>query len=288
MSLIEIEDFSYSYPASSRPALSDLDVRIEAGQFVALIGANNSGKSTLCSALSGAVPQLYHGKADGRIRVCGNDAAETPLAELSESVALVMQNPERQLSGIRFTVAEEVGFSLENRGVERSEIIQRVDKSLALTGLSELAERSPHHLSGGQLQKVALASALACDTAVLVLDEPTTFLDPLAARQVFEILHGLRSKGKTIVLAEQRLESIAKYADRVLALHEGRIVLDGSPAEVLISPQLKKIGLDWTRFSKVAELARRCGYWAEVRTLPTTFSGVVEGLGATAGVRNGD
>ncbi|WP_421903607.1 energy-coupling factor ABC transporter ATP-binding protein [Maridesulfovibrio sp.] len=284
MSLIEIEKFSYSYTPSSRPVLSNLDLEIEAGEFVALIGVNNSGKSTLCNAFCGAVPQLYHGKMDGNVRVCAKDIAEVPLAELSESVALVMQHPERQLSGIRFTVAEEVGFSLENRGVERDEILQRVDEALSLTGLSDLAERSPHHLSGGQLQKVALASALACDTPVLVLDEPTTFLDPLAAKQVFEILYELRSKGKTIVLAEQRVESLALYADRVIALHEGRVVLDGPPAEVLVSPLLKEIGLDWTRFSKIAELARSRGRWAEERALATTFGEVVEGLE----VRNGN
>ncbi|WP_320174050.1 ABC transporter ATP-binding protein [Maridesulfovibrio sp.] len=278
MSPIEIENFTYSYASSASPALHDLNFEIGAGEFVALIGANNSGKSTLCNALCGAVPQLYHGEFDGNVRVCGKDISATSLAELSESVALVMQHPERQLSGIRFTVAEEVGFSLENRGVDRAEILERVDEALVLTGLSNLAERSPHHLSGGQLQKVTLASALACDTPVLVLDEPTTFLDPMAARQVFEILDSLRSKGKTIVLAEQRLESIAIYADRVIAFHEGRIVLDGPPAEVLVSPLIKDIGLDWTRFSKVAELARKRARWAEGRALATTYGEVVEGL----------
>jgi len=285
MSLIEIKKFSYTYAASAIPALSGLDLKIGAGEFVALIGADNSGRSTLCNALCGAVPRLYHGQTEGSIRVCGKDTAETPLAELSESDSLVMQNPERQLSGIRFTVAEEVGFSLENRGVERNEIIGRVEKALALTGLSDLAERSPHHLSGGQLQKVVLASALACETPLLVLDEPTTFLDPLAAKHVFEILDDLRSSGTTIVLAEQRMESIALCADRVLALHKGKVVLDGPPAEVLVSPVMKEIGLDWTRFSKVSGLAREYGRWAENRKLATTFREVVEGLDASAGGR---
>ncbi|MFW5500295.1 MULTISPECIES: energy-coupling factor ABC transporter ATP-binding protein [unclassified Maridesulfovibrio] len=278
MSFIEIKNFTYSYASSASPVLRNLNLEIGAGEFVALIGANNSGKSTLCNALCGAVPQLYHGKFEGNVRVCGKDTSDTPLPELSESVALVMQHPERQLSGIRFTVAEEVGFSLENRGVDRDEILDCVDDALALTGLSNFAERSPHHLSGGQLQKVALASALACDTPVLVLDEPTTFLDPLAARQVFEILDGLCSKGKTIVLAEQRLEGIAIHADRVIAMHEGRVVLDGPPAEVLGSPLLKEIGLDWTRFSKVSELARKRKLWAEGRALATTFAEVIDGL----------
>ncbi len=286
MSLIEIENFSYTYATAARPALSGLNLKIGGGEFVALIGANNSGRSTICNALCGAVPQLYHGQVEGRVLVCEKDTAETPLAELAESVSLVMQNPERQLSGIRFTIAEEVGFSLENRGVERREIISRVGKALALTGLSDLADRSPHCLSGGQLQKVVLAAALACETPVLVLDEPTTFLDPLAAKQVFEILDGLRSSGTTIVLVEQRMESIAYYADRVLALHEGRIVLDGPPSEVLISPVVKDIGLDWTRFTKVAGIARDHGCWAEDRKLAVTLSGTVAGLDAAQEIRH--
>ncbi|NDV22315.1 energy-coupling factor ABC transporter ATP-binding protein [Desulfovibrio sp. JC022] len=288
MSLIEIEKFSYRYGASSQLVLNKLNLRIAGGEFVAVIGANNSGKSTLCNVLTGAVPQLYHGLHEGRVRICGKDTAEIPASELAGSVAFVMQNPKQQLSGIRFTVAEEVAFSLENMGLPRENIRQHVDKALALTGMLSFADRSPHHLSGGQLQKVTLAAALACDTRIIVLDEPTTFLDPLAAKQVFEILFRLRQSGKTVVLAEQRLENIALCADRVIALHEGEIVLDGLPNEVLASPLLKDIGLDVTRFSKVAELAKVAGCWREEQELATTFDGVLEGLIFPAGGFHGN
>lgn len=278
MSLIEIENFSYSYPASGEPALSSISLCIGAGEFVAVIGANNSGKSTLCYALSGVVPHLYQGKAEGSVKVCGNNTADTPVADLIRSVALVMQKPEHQLSGVRFSVAEEVAFSLENMGVERDEIKRRVDEALNITGLSGVSDRSPHHLSGGQLQRTVLASALVCDTPVLVLDEPTTFLDPAGAGHTFEILSRLRDQGKAVVLVEQRLESIALHADRVIALHRGRIVLDGPPEEVLTSMKLKDIGLDWNRFTRVAHLAVKNGLWGDGRELATTLKTTVDGL----------
>ncbi|WP_432734568.1 energy-coupling factor ABC transporter ATP-binding protein [Maridesulfovibrio sp. FT414] len=278
MPLIEIDNFSYSYPGAVRPALKDLSLRVRKGEFVAVIGANNSGKSSLCYALTGVIPQLFHGKAQGSVRVCGNSSADLSLAELALSVAFVMQKPANQLCGVRFTVAEEVAFSLENQGVPRDDILRRVNSALSMTGLSDLAGRSPHHLSGGQLQRVAIASALVCDAPVLVLDEPTTYLDPKGVQDVFEILSRLKEDGRTIVLAEQRLESIAEHADRVLALHEGAIVMDGTPDEVLSAPLLKDIGLDWTRYTRVSELALKNCLWRNGCGLATTFTQTVRGL----------
>ncbi|BBO83399.1 ABC transporter ATP-binding protein [Desulfosarcina ovata subsp. sediminis] len=279
MPLIEAENLSYTYPAADRKALDRLSLQIEQGEFVAVIGANNSGKTSLCLALTGVIPHLYHGRMQGRMRVCGMDTAEANIAKIcSSSVALVMQKPENQLSGVRFTVREEVAFSLENQGMGRDEMQERVQAMLRMTGLTHLADRSPHHLSGGQLQKVALAAALVGDAPIVVLDEPTTFLDPLSARQVFEILYRLRRQGKTIVLAEQRLEMIAIYANRVIALNNGEKILDGPPAEILVSPILKEIGLGWTRFTTIADLARAKGIWHEGSPLATTLAGTINGL----------
>lgn len=278
MSFIEIDHFSYSYPAADRSALSNISLQIDEGEFVAVIGANNAGKSTLCHALVGVVPQLYHGKMEGIVRICGKDTAETKIADLAMYVSFVMQKVQNQLSGIRFTVREEVAFSLENQGLERTEIQSRVDEALQVMDLSDLAQRSPHHLSGGQLQRVALAAAFACDTPVIVLDEPTTFLDPLGVNNIFEILQKLQEKGKTIVLAEQRLECLAMYADRVIALNKGEVVLDGKSQEVLGSNLLKGIGLDWTRFTHVSSLAMEAGCWTEGKELATTLAGVINGL----------
>lgn len=278
MPIITIENLSYTYPGCETPALDNLSLDIEPGRFVAVIGANNAGKTSLCHALTGVIPHLYQGGMQGRVRVCGTDTAGTAVSEMAESIAFVMQNPESQLSGVRFTVRDEIAFGLENRGMDRQTMLDRVDKALALTGLSDLAGRSPHHLSGGQLQKVALASAVAGDTPVLALDEPTTFLDPVSAQAVFAILRQLRQQGKTVVVAEQRLESVALSADRVIALHKGKAALDGPPGEVLVSPRIREIGLDWTRFTRIGELARERNLWRKETRLPTTLEDTVKEL----------
>ena len=278
MPIIEVENLSFTYPDGESPALNNLSLSIMPGQFVAVVGANNAGKTSLCHALTGVIPHLYHGSREGRVRVCGNDTAEATVSDMAESIAFVMQNPESQLSGVRFSVRDEIAFGLENRGMDRQSMMDRVDKALALTGLSDLADRSPHHLSGGQLQKVALASAMAGDTPILALDEPTTFLDPISTQGVFAILRQLGEQGKTIVVTEQRLEGAALSADRIIVLHRGKAVLDGPPGEVLISPIIRDIGLDWTRLTRIGELARERDLWRKGTGLPTTLEDTVEGL----------
>jgi len=279
MPAIDISTLTFTYPAATAPALETISLHVEQGEFIGIAGANNAGKSSLCLALTGVIPKLHGGQMDGRVMIRGKNTAESSIAEIATDIAFVMQKPENQLSGVCFTVREEVAFSLENRGMRRTEMVRRVDHALDITGLADLADRSPHHLSGGQLQKVILASALAGDAPILVLDEPTTFLDPYGTSQLFEILHRLCTSGKTIIIAEQRLEYLARYAPRIIALDQGRKVLDGPSEKILTSPLLKKIGLDWTRFTKVAELAKRAGLWKVGSPLPATLEGTVHGLG---------
>ena len=260
------------------PALHDVSMRITAGQFVAVIGANNSGKSTLCYALAGVVPQLYHGTMTGSVLIKGTDLKNKVVSDIARDVGLVLQEPASQISGVRYTVFEEVAFGLENRGMPREEIRKRVETVLTLIGLEPFASRSPFHLSGGEQQRLALATVLAVDPAILILDEPTTFLDPLGAKMVFDILYQLQQQGKTIVIAEQRLDLIAEYADRVFAFDKGHLVMDGSPREVLTSPLIPSIKLNWTRYTRVAELAGNKGLWPVDVALPASLSETVEGL----------
>lgn len=275
---LETELLTYQYSESEQPALHGVSIRIPAGEFVAVIGANNSGKSTLCYALAGVVPHLYHGKMEGRVRINGIDNNDKTVSEIAHHVGLVLQVPGSQMSGIRYTVFEEVAFGLENRGVPREKMQERVETVLALIGLQEYATRSPFQLSGGQQQRLALATVLAVDPAILVLDEPTTFLDPQGAKLVFDILRQLQQQGKTIVIAEQRLDLIAEYADRVLAFDKGQLVLDGSPREVLTSPVMPSINLNWTRYTQVTELLRQKGLWPVDLPLPASLSETVDGL----------
>lgn len=278
MPVLEVSHLTFTYPTATRPSLKDVSFSAEAGELVAVVGANNSGKSTLCYALSGVVPNFYRGRFAGSVVAGTMNTTEYTIGELALQVGLVMQIPANQLSGVRYTVFEEVAFGLENLGVSRSEIIERVTAVLEVTDLSDLGERSPYQLSGGQQQKLALAAVLAMSPSIIVLDEPTTFLDPEGGRQVFEILLNLKKQGKTIIIAEQRLEWVAEYGDRVLVLANGELVLSGTPEEVLINQKINEIGLDWMPYTKSAELANHMGLWERDRPLPSTFAATVSGF----------
>jgi energy-coupling factor transport system ATP-binding protein len=278
MPALEVSHLTFTYPTATRPSLAELSFSVEAGELVAVVGANNSGKSTLCYALSGVVPNFYRGRFAGSVMAGTMNTTEWTISELAQQVGLVMQIPANQLSGVRYTVFEEVAFGLENLGVSRSGIIEKVSAVLAVTGLSDLGDRSPYQLSGGQQQKLALASVLAMSPAILVLDEPTTFLDPEGARKVFDILLELKQQGKTIIIAEQRLEWVAECADRVFVLASGELALSGTPEEVLTSPKINKIGLDWMPYTKSAKLAIQMGLWERDRQLPSTFAATISGF----------
>jgi energy-coupling factor transporter ATP-binding protein EcfA2 len=270
--MIRLSNLTYSYPATNRPALSGIDLEIPAGQFCAVVGQNGAGKSTLCYTVAGFVPHFYHGNLSGTLHVAGIDVPSVTLADLAGRVGLVFANPFNQITGARFTVREEIAFGLENLGVPREEMPGRIDKVLALTGLNELADRSPYALSGGQQQRLAIASVVVMRPQVLVLDEPTSQLDPVGTREVFETLAELAaSAGTTVLLAEHKLEWIAVYADRVIVLQQGRIVADGAPAEVLADPRLAEWGLTPTRYTQAARLAVTRSLAPGERALPVTL-----------------
>jgi energy-coupling factor transport system ATP-binding protein len=278
MSGIKIEKLTYHYPGTDNASLKDISLKIPKGEFTAIIGANNSGKSTLCCAISGIIPHLYHGRIQGIVRVEGTDISTMGVSDIARDVGMVMQIPRNQLSGFHYTVFEEVAFGLENQGMKRDKIIEQVKRVLLMTGLEDLAERSPYQLSGGQQQRLILAAAIALEPSILVLDEPTTFLDPMGTKEVFKLLHKLNKQGVTIVIAEQRLEFIAEYADRVIALKNGKVVLDGIPQEILTSSVLKKISLEWTRYTQVAILAQKKDLWSDGKPLSASFLATVEGI----------
>lgn len=276
--MIEIADFSYTYPSGPSPALDDISLSISAGEFVAVIGANESGKSTLAYALTGFVPQFFKGKMSGRITVAGLDTQQTPLSELAGVAGLVFQNPANQISGVKFNVYDEIAFGLENLGVPREQMGERIDAVLELTGLSNLGDRSPYELSGGQQQRLALASMLVMQPQVLVLDEPTSQLDPLGSQDLFLAVRQLSRQGMTVVMFEHKLEWIAAFADRIIVLSAGKVVLDGAADVVLTSPLLDSYQIERTRFTRVAEQARKLGLWPEEKTLPVTLEQALSGF----------
>ena len=275
--MIHLSNVTYFYPRAEIPALSDLSFQIPDGEFCAVIGANGSGKSTLCSALAGFVPHFYRGKLMGMVDVAGIDIAASSLAELAGTVGLVFSNPFNQITGARFTVRDEVAFGLENMGVPLAEMETRIDAILRFAGLTDLADHSPYALSGGQQQRLAIASVLVMRPKVIVLDEPTSQLDPIGSKEVFAVLRDLAATDEaTVFLAEQKLEWVATFADRVMVLHQGKLVADGPPGEILASPTLQQFGLEPTRYTQAARAARAAGWRPGDQALPVTLEQAVE------------
>jgi energy-coupling factor transporter ATP-binding protein EcfA2 len=280
MALIELVHVTYTYPVSTRPALSDVSLRVNEGEFVAIIGPNDAGKSTLCYTLAGFVPNFFRGQLDGRVEVAGLQSNANPLSDWVLQVGLVVRNPFNQISGTKYTVFEEVAFGLENLGVPRDEMRQRVEEALRVNGIADLADRSPYSLSGGQQQRVALTSILVMQPKVLVLDEPTSQMDPAGTREVFGQIRSLAERGMTVVMAEHKIEWVAAFADRVVALYEGKVLLDGKPGDVLTSDELLGKGFGISRYTSVAREARPRGLWPADRPLPVTLDEAAAGFRA--------
>lgn len=270
--MITLSDFSYRYPSTEALALKDINLEIPDGQFVGVVGANGAGKSTLCYALSGFVPHFYRGNVEGSLMLNQIDMLGSSLGDLAGQVGLVFQNPFNQISGARYTVREEIAFGLENLGLAPDDIRERVSAILAQSDLTELAERSPFALSGGQQQRVAIAAIMAMQPSVLVLDEPTSQLDPHGTQEVFANLDALtQQRAATVVLASHKLEWLAAFCDRVLVLHQGRLVADGVPAQVLADEALLGYGIGGTHYTLAARAAQQGGLASAQRSLPVTL-----------------
>ncbi len=280
MAIVNLQNVTYKYPLTDAPVLKNINLQVNAGEFVAVIGPNGAGKSTLCYTLAGFVPHFFKGELTGTVEVAGQESSKSSLPEWVLNVGLAFQNPFNQISGAKYTVYEEVAFGLENIGIPRDEMKQRVEVALKLTGISDLADRSPYSLSGGQQQRVALTSILVMQPKVLVLDEPTSQMDPIGTREVFSTIRAMAEQGMTVILVEHKMEWIANFADRVVALHEGQILLEGKPQEVLTSDLLQDKGFGISRYTSVARKAKELGLWKK-ETLPVTLDEAVEGFSLT-------
>ena len=283
MTIVNLQNVTYKYPLTDNNVLEGINLQIEEGEFVAVIGPNGAGKSTLCYTLAGFVPHFYKGELIGTVEVAGVETKASSLNEWVLNVGLAFQNPFNQISGAKYTVFEEVAFGLENIGVPRSEMRGRVERALEMTGISDLADRSPYSLSGGQQQRVALTSILVMEPKVLVLDEPTSQMDPIGTREVFGVIRTMAERGMTVLLAEHKVEWIAQFADRVIALYEGKILLDGKPGEVLTSKLLDGKGFGISRYTSTARAAQKLDYWPKDMALPVTLDEAVEGFTLTPG-----
>ncbi|MFQ6064359.1 MAG: energy-coupling factor ABC transporter ATP-binding protein [Candidatus Bathyarchaeia archaeon] len=260
--IIEARNLTYTYPGRNEPSLLKASLAIEKGEFVILTGPSGCGKTTLCRCFNGLIPHFYSGKLEGDITVADLKVSDHSVYELARHVGLVFQNPENQLFAL--SVEKDVAFGLENLGLPRTEMRKRVDWALQMTGIQDLRERAPHELSGGQQQRVAIASVLAMKPQVMVLDEPTSFLDPLGAQKIFEVINDLNKKlGITVILVEHRLDLASIYANHVIVLDEGRVVLDGTPEDVFGSKRARLIGVGIPKATRLFQVLRESGVHLE-------------------------
>ena len=245
MCYFKLEDVSYKYPLEDREILKNINLDIKKGEFWAVIGKNGSGKTTLCNVLRRFVPDFYKGELKGKITLESKELKDYSAKEIVQKVGFVFQNPFTQISGVKETVFEEIAFGLENLALDAEYIRKRVEETLKLLRIEELRDKNPYELSGGQGQKVALASIIAMDPEIMVIDEPTSQLDPKGTEEIFEIIDILKKEGKTIILVEHKLELIAEYAEKVMVLDEGEMILSGNTEDVLKNKILleKEIGI---------------------------------------------
>jgi len=256
MAIIETANLTYTYPSVTKPSINDVSIKIEKGEFTLITGPSGCGKTTLCRCFNGLIPHFYQGELKGKLITAGQDVTKSLIYELAKHVGLVFQNPENQLFAL--SVEKDVAFGLENLGVPRDEMRKRVDEAMKLTGIYDLRERPPHELSGGQQQRVAIASVLAMQPEVIILDEPTSFLDPLSAKKIFEVIDSLnKSLSITVVLVEHRLDLTARYANHIIVMDEGKVVLDGDPREVLRSQEAALIGIGVPKATRLYQLLKK-------------------------------
>ena len=268
--VIEFKNLTFYYALQEKPALKNINLTIYEGEYVAILGLNGAGKTTLQLCINGVIPNMIIGNFEGDVLINGLNTQEYPTRELAKIVGMVFDNPEFQLT--QTSVAEEVALGLENIGIPTNDMYAIIEDALETVGLDGLQERSPFELSGGQQQRLAIASALAMKPEIFVMDEPTSNIDPIGKDEVIAVAAKLnKEKHMTVILAEHEVEVIAQYADHVIVIDEGEIILDGTPHEVFEQVELiEKIGL---RTPQVTEFAYQLKkkYGLKTKELPVTI-----------------
>ncbi len=283
--IVEFREFGYAYPPLTPDGeetwvLRAVNLEVEAGEFVSIMGPTGVGKTTLCLALNGIVPQSTGGAVRGDVVVDGMNTKRQPIPRLAQRVGIVFQEPETQL--FNMTVEADVAYGLETLGMPRQEIEERITWALSVVGMEGQRKRSPFHLSGGQMQRVAIASMLAMTPKVLVLDEPTANLDPVGKAEVFSVVRELRrERGMTILMVEHEIEHIAEFSDRVVVLYDGQVEMDGPPQRTLTEVErLRELGLRAPQVSELADcLDRRYGTGFEFVRVDDAYRELSQRLG---------
>lgn len=260
--MIEIKDFTFKYREGDTPVVRDINLTIPDGTFVGITGAAGSGKSTLTYAINGIIPNCYPGDFYGSVIVEGLDTVDTSLTDISQVVGSVCQDIDSQM--VSSVVEDEILYGLENFSIPKEEVMPRLEEALRIMGIEDLRDRSVDSLSGGQKQKVAVASILALKPKVLVLDEPTAELDPASSLNVYTLLKEYATKhGVTVVVVEQKIALLSEFADMLLIVDDGTIRFNGSPADVLAhADELLEIGVNCPRSTTLVNTLKERGLYA--------------------------
>lgn len=276
--MIELRDLSYSYPDGT-PALRGINMKVERGERVAVIGPNGAGKSTLFLHLNGILKP-----AAGEVIINGErvDYSKDELIKIRQKVGIVFQNPDDQLFSP--TVREDVAFGPMNLGLPEDEIEERVAESLEKVGMSGYENRAPHHLSGGEKKRVAIAGILAMKPEIMVLDEPTTGLDPGTADGIIRILLELSREGITVMISSHDVEIISQFAERVFVLNNGELIAEGTPLEIFMDAELiRRASLRLPRTADLLNRLRMAGFEVDVKlTVEETYHELLHLLGGDA------
>jgi energy-coupling factor transporter ATP-binding protein EcfA2 len=282
--IVRVDDLWFRYPSGEVPVLKGVSLTIRRGEFIGIIGLSGAGKSTLCQAIAGIIPHSVPGEIEGHVEVLGSDVTAQQRMDVTARVGLVLQDPEAQIIGM--TVAEDLAFGPENYEIDPGVIARRSARCLELVGLSGLMERDTYALSGGQKQRLAIASALMLEPDLLILDEPTSELDPLGKDQVFEVVETLRKEGDvTVVMVEHEVDRLVQLADRIVVVNDGRIVVDDAPLAVFSRPDVRERTAG-ERLPAASELLGRLAASGSFPPIPPTLD-LGEALRRTAAVLGG-
>ena len=231
--MIEICNLNFHYFGKNSEALKDINLKISKGEFVLITGLSGSGKSTLIRAINGLIPNFYGGRISGSVKALEMNVFEKKPRILAQKIGMVFQNPENQL--FMNNVESELVFGLENIKLSRNEIESRLNDTIELLGLELMRKRSINSLSGGEKQKVAIGAILAMQPEILILDEPTSELDPKSAEEILQVVQNLnKNLGITVILIEHRIDRVIEYVDRLIIMKDGQIIQDGKPNQIFL------------------------------------------------------